>query len=354
MGRGGRTSSPVAQEANSKEFGTAGAGRSWIQSARLAAIIGFVVLFLVLVTTVIMDTLDPTEAELKGQAKLTGKHELLIGVADDRPGLSYRLDSGEYEGFEIDIAYMIAAKLGFTPEQVRFLTVKTEDRRTRQVLDPDSGMWATADLIVASYSITKEREDLDEVMFSASYLRTRMSVVTRTGHAAVASVEDDLPGEKVCTVGTSTAQDQFGKALELVLRQKVRDCIEGLMRYEFDAVLTDAAILAGWVHRYRPQLQQHDIGTDEVQRYGVNVGDSEPLRELVNLALYCSLHDPDDKRWEDAYHKHLAPLQRSNRPQQVAESTQPEKVPEPQVRRFPWEYWVPDTWAYQGRPARCD
>ncbi len=316
-------------------------------------LVAFVVLLLVLVAAVIMDSLDPTEAELKAQAQLTGKYELLIGVADDRPGLSYRLDNGQYEGFEIEIAYMIAAKLGFTPEQVRFLTVKTEDRQTRQVLNPDSGRWATADLIVASYSITKKREQLEDVMFSAPYLRTRMSVVTRTGHAAVASVEDDLQGEKVCTIGTSTAHDDFRKAVKLILKQKVRDCVEGLMNYEFDAVLTDAAILAGWVDKYRSELQHHDIGTDEVQRYGVNVGDSEPLRELVNLALYCSLHDPDDKRWEDAYRQYLAPLQEFNTPQQVAESTQPQEVPEPKVRRFPWEYWVPDTWAYEGRPARC-
>lgn len=343
----------VGQASRGVKRGTQAIGRPWTQSMRLVVLVAFVVLLLVLVAAVIMDSLDPTEAELKAQAQLTGKYELLIGVADDRPGLSYRLDNGQYEGFEIEIAYMIAAKLGFTPEQVRFLTVKTEDRQTRQVLDPDSGKWTTADLIVASYSITKKREELDDVMFSAPYLRTRMSVVTRTGHAAVASVEDDLQGEKVCTISTSTAQDDFRKALKLVLRQKVKDCIDGLLGYQFDAVLTDAAILAGWVHKHRSRLQQHDIGTDEVQRYGVNVGDSEPLRELVNLALYCSLHDPDDKRWEDAFHRYLAPLQGSNRPQQVAESTQPRKIPEPEVRRFPWEYWIPDTWAYEGRPARC-
>lgn len=328
-------------------------GVPWVQYARLAAMIVAIVLAVVTGVAVVTSSFDPTEAELKERAELTGKHELLVGVGDDRPGLSYLRDDGEYEGFEIDIAYMIAAKLGFDPSQVRFLTVKTEDRQTRQVEDSESGKWHTADLIVASYSITKKREAEDEIMFSAPYLRTRISVVTRVGHPQVASVEDDLKGERVCTLGTGTADDEFRKRLTLVRKQKVRQCIEGLLDLSFDAVLTDAAILAGWVDKYRDQLRQHDISTDEVQRYGVNVGDNEPLRELVNLALYCSLHDPNDLRWENSFREHLSPLQKANAPQQIAEAVQPTKIPEPKVRRLPWEYWVPDSWAYEERPARC-
>jgi glutamate transport system substrate-binding protein len=341
----------AAPEVLSPDNEAASSHGSWTQYVRLVVMILVIVLAAVTGLMVAVASSDPTEAQLREQAGLTGKRELLIGVGSDRPGLSHLGDDGQYRGFEIDIAYMIAAELGFHPSAVTFLSVKTEDREIMQ--GSDGRKWIQVDLVIATYSITRKREELEDVMFSAPYLRTKISVVTRTAHPNVASVEDDLNGERLCTLGTGTAEDEFG-GVKLMGRPKIADCIDGLRDGRYDAVLTDAAILAGWVDRYSSELRQHDISTNEVQRYGVNVGDNEPLRELVNLALYCSLHDPSDGRWEDAFRKHLAPLQEANRPQQIAESEQPEKIPEPRVRRYPWEYWVPGSWAYEERPARCN
>jgi glutamate transport system substrate-binding protein len=148
----------------------------------------------------------------------------------------------------------------------------------------------------------------------------------------------DLAGKRVCTIATSTS----ATALEAAgikrpkLALKINDCITDLIRGEYDAVTTDAAILAGFVQQHPGVLQHHDIGLEAEENYGVNVGPNEALRALVNLSLYHSWHDPDDRRWEDAFDRNLRSEQPDSKPQDVAEDQQPGLDP-PAVREWPWQ-----------------
>jgi glutamate transport system substrate-binding protein len=286
----------------------------------------------------LLDTrlLDPTENELREQAGLTGKRELLVGVIDGRPGLSERSsDGGAYVGFDIDIAYLVTADLGFRPSEVKFLPLESEDRARMQARDA-GGDYVRVDLVVATFSITDEREERSDVSFSEPYLITEQSVVTRKDHDEVDELPD-LQGESVCTISTATSSGPAEKAgVKLHARQLINECVDGLLDGEFDAVTTDAAILAGFVERHADRIKQHDIGLADNESWGINTGGNEPLRTLVNLALYRSFNDPDDRRWETAFDKHLRPLQAANHPQQVAQSTQP-ALDQPKVRQMPWE-----------------
>jgi glutamate transport system substrate-binding protein len=79
----------------------------------------------------------------------------------------------------------------------------------------------------------------------------------------------------------------------------------------------------------------HDVGLESSEDYGINVGPNPALRTLVNLALYKSLTDPNDRRWEDAYDTYLRSEQSVSWPQQVAVAKQP-TVTKPSVRVWPW------------------
>ncbi|MGH3663288.1 MAG: transporter substrate-binding domain-containing protein, partial [Micromonosporaceae bacterium] len=329
-------------------FAAAGPGSARVlgmRYLRLAAVAIVVALLLAVGMVFFFYPFDPTEDSLRVDAGLAGKRELRIGVSGDHPGLSSRDEqTGEFHGFEIDIAQLIAADLGFRPTEVDFFPIETEKRHTMQARDGED--FTSVDLVVASFSITPRRERLDRVMFSAPYLRTTQSVVTSEDHDKVSSLSD-LRDEPVCTLGTATSVRELREAgldTEVKYENKISECVAGLLDGEYDAVHTDAAILAGWVAAYPKQLKQNDIGSDAEEKYGVSVGDNKALRTLVNLALYRSLRDPEDDRWEDAFDTHLSPLQEANWPQQVAEAEQP-SVAEPSVRRMPWEHWRSDPWA---------
>ncbi len=304
--------------------------------ARLVAWVVALVAVIVVAVVVVIDVGPPSEADLRRRA-IGGRGELLVGVKDDTPGVSLRdRTTGEYAGFDIDIAYLIAGDLGFRPDQVRFLSIETEDRARMQARAGD-GRFVTVDLVVASFSITRARAEQPGVRFAGPYLSTQQSVVTGKAHKPVSSLED-LRGERVCTLATSTSSEVAREAgVTLSGKNEISACVAGLRGGEFDAVTTDAAILAGFVAQDAGQtLVHHDVGLTGDERWGVNCGDNEAMQTLVNLYLYRSAHDPTDRRWEQAYDRYLRSEQRFSPNQQVAIDHQPE-VPKVDVRQWPWE-----------------
>ncbi|WP_157357534.1 transporter substrate-binding domain-containing protein [Amycolatopsis nigrescens] len=301
---------------------------------RFTALIAVVVLAIAVIFISLWWQQKPSVDDLMEQAHLKGKSELVIGVMDDVPGAAVRDPTDRYVGFEIEIGYLVAADLGFRPHETRFLTVENEDRNRMQARDGDRH--TIVDLVIAVYSITEERERDDRVSFSASYLDTEQSVLTLREHPPVQDLTE-LRDKPVCTLNTSTSKNPLQEArAEVINKSKISDCLPGLHSGEYEAVSTDAAILAGFVAKEPDRLRLHDIGLSAVESYGINTGGNEPLLQLVNHSLYGSRNDPEDKRWEDAYDKHLRPLEAAGLPQPVAIDRQPD-VDEVEVRQWPWE-----------------
>ncbi len=309
--------------------------RRLLPGVRLAALVVVIVLIVGVAAAALWGSSRPSKQDLMEQAGLTGKRELLVGVMDDQPGISqWNPATEEFEGFDIAIAYLVTADLGFRRNEVRFLPLESEDRPKMQARD--NNRFVTVDLVVASYSITEDREKLPNVSFSAAYLETEQSVITRQGHRAVQSFAD-LRDKPVCSITTSTSEPPAElSGVEYHGRNEIHECVDGVRSGEYEAATTDAAILAGFVARDPAHLMHHDIGLAGQEEYGINTGGNEALRDLVNLSLYHSLHDPQDQRWEDAFDKYLRPEQQVNLPQQVAIDQQP-AVPKVEVREWPWE-----------------
>jgi glutamate transport system substrate-binding protein len=303
--------------------------------ARLAAVIVLLVGAVVVATVTIAGLGPPSEEDLRREAGLLDKRQLLIGVKNDQPGMSL-LENGVYRGFDVEMAYLVAADLGFAPADVRFLTIESEDRARRQALDVKTNKIVTVDLVVATFSITKARMDDPDVTFSAPYLRTEQSVLTRKTTRKYEALSD-LAGEKVCTLNTTTsAQNLRAAGVQPVGKNKISECVKGLESGAYEAVSTDAAILAGFVYQKPGVFTIHDIGAEGSELYGINVGRNKALKTLVDLALYRSYTEPTDRRWEIAYDDYLRREQPAAMPQQVAVAKQPE-VDRPRVRIWPWE-----------------
>jgi glutamate transport system substrate-binding protein len=308
---------------------------------RLAGLGLALVLVLALAMVKLFVAGPPSIAELRAQAGVDRWTTLDIGVKDDQPGVAYYDPKSKiWSGFDIDIAHMIAEDLGFRRQDVRFYTIESEDRIRMQATDA-KGNRVPVKLVVASYSITPARV-AKGANFSKPYLYTEQSVVTLKGHKPVATFAD-LKGEKVCTLSASTSLDTLGDARGVISYSRLRmsDCVNGLYNHEFDAVSTDAAILAGFVaHDPQHRLKHWDLGYDASERWGVNVGENTALRKLVDLTLYKSWKDPHDDRWELAYQNNLQTELSASWPTPIAVAQQPPAV-RPDVRRLPWENDLP-------------
>jgi glutamate transport system substrate-binding protein len=305
--------------------------RGWVTHSRLVILFVTCGLLLIPIGIVALQrNFPPTRRELLEKAGLIGRRELVIGVIDDMPNVSKRDSSGRFEGFDIDIGHMVAGYLGFSAHETKFVAMASENRASMRAY-LGKGRWVSVDLVIASYSITEEREERDDVTFSAPYLVTWQSVVTRKGHAPVPEL-GALKDKDVCTIGTSTSESPAKKSgVRLTTRPKLGACIEGVLDGEYEAATTDATLLGGFVAKHPDRLIHHDIALDTVENWGINTGRNAALHTLVNRALWRSRYDPRNREWENAYDRWLRPILEVNAPQDIAIDRQPD-VPEVAVR----------------------
>jgi glutamate transport system substrate-binding protein len=230
---------------------------------------------------------------------------------------------------------MIAEDLGFRHGDVKFYAIESEDRARMQATGAD-GKRVPVKLVIASYSITEDRKKMPGVLFSAPYLYTEQSVLTRPDHSRVSSIAD-LAHQRVCSISASTSLVAPTTAQAIVVpRNKISECIEDLDKGRVSAITTDATILAGFKAKFPTKYAHWDLGKDSTEAYGVNVGDNDPLRKLVDLTLYRSYTDPKDARWEEAYDRNFRSEVKANGPTPIAVAEQP-RVSRPDVREMPWE-----------------
>lgn len=307
---------------------------------RLAALGLALVLALALTMVRLFVGGPPSIAELRAQAGVDTWTELPIGVKDDQPGTAfYDKENKIWSGFDIDIAYMIAEDLGFRRDEVRFYGTESEDRARMQAYDTeDKGKRRVpVKMVIASFSITEDRKKMPNVRFSAPYLFTEQSALTLKGKHPRISTMADMRDERVCSLSTSTSASLLERFNIVVQsRNLMSECIRDLRAGDVDAVSTDAAILAGFKDRFPDEFDHWDLGLQETEPWGVNVGQNPALQTLVDVTLYRSLNDPADDRWEQAFEKNLQSETGRNRDVPIAVAQQPD-VPKPDVRELPWE-----------------
>ncbi|NYI03080.1 glutamate ABC transporter substrate-binding protein [Allostreptomyces psammosilenae] len=214
-----------------------------------------------------------------------------IGVKADQPGLGFQnVATNEYSGFDIEIAKMIAASLGFSEEQIEFTTIASANRETAL-----SG--GQVDYYVGTYTINDKRKEL--VDFAGPYFIAGQSLLV-TSDSDITGPET-LEGKRVCSVSGSTPLQRMQDGdygAELVAYDGYAQCVENLISGQVDAVTTDDAILNGYASQNQGQLKVVGEPFSE-EPYGVGLpkGD-DALREAVNDALQEHM---DNGNWKAAF-----------------------------------------------------
>ena len=115
--------------------------------------------------------------------------KLTVGIKFDQPGLGLQKGS-EYSGFDVDVAYYVADKLGYSQDQVEFVQSVTAQRETML----ENGQ---ADMIVATYTMSDARKE--QIDFAGPYLAAGQSLL-------VAADDDSISGPDNFMDGRSSAQ----------------------------------------------------------------------------------------------------------------------------------------------------
>ena len=220
-------------------------------------------------------------------AELQEAGEITIGVKFDVPPFGLENpQTGEVEGFDVDLGNYIADRLGV---EANFREA-TSDNRIPLLVD------GTIDLILSTMTITEER-DL-EIDFSEPYYVANGDVLVPQD-SDIQNI-DDLNGNRVCTALGSTYADTIEKEApqaNLRLVDLYSECFDQVQTGAVDAVSTDNVILTGMVIQDESlQLLGLDYTTEP---YGVGIpeGDRE-MKEFVDESVAEFI---DSGAWQETY-----------------------------------------------------
>ncbi|MFE2032517.1 glutamate ABC transporter substrate-binding protein [Streptomyces scopuliridis] len=238
---------------------------------------------------------------------------LIVGAKEDQPYMGEKDPAtGVYSGFDIEIARMMSASLGFDPKTIRFRTIASANRETAL----QNGQ---IDYYVGTYTINENRKKL--VGFAGPYYMAGQSLLVRTDENNIHGPQD-LNGKRVCSAAGSTPYQRIQRdypRVQLVGYDTYSVCVDNLLTYQVAAVTTDDTILQGYAAKVPRELKV--VGKPfSKEPYGIGVprGDNA-LRFALDDALAVNERNGN---WQKAYN---ATLGLSGRP----------ATPPPPIDRYP-------------------
>ena len=182
-------------------------------------------------------------------AKIQKRGKLIVGVKFDQPlfGLKNPV-SGKLEGFDIEIARMLAKDLTGNPDNIEFVESVTKNREAFI-------QQGKVDVIIATYAVTDERKAV--VGFAGPYFDTGVSMMVRKDDTSITKGAD-LAGKTVCTTTGARAIDILeDKVPEAKLTEfaTYSECAQALKEKRVQAVVTGETILLGVVAQNQEQFR---------------------------------------------------------------------------------------------------
>jgi glutamate transport system substrate-binding protein len=226
-------------------------------------------------------------------ARLHDAGKITVGTKIDQPGFGLlNPQTQKPEGFDVEIAKIIAGKLGIKADDITWTETVSANR------EPfiQNGQ---VDMVVATYTINDTRKQV--VDFAGPYYVAGQDIMVAKGNPEKIKGPDDLAGKKVCSVeGSTPAQNirtNYPQA-QLTTYDVYSKCADDLKNGNVQAVTTDNVILTGLVAGSPKDFEL--VGnpfTKEPYGIGLKKGDTE-FRNFINDVLEKSFKDGS---WADAW-----------------------------------------------------
>jgi glutamate transport system substrate-binding protein len=234
----------------------------------------------------------PSFPEGSTMARLQQAGKVRVGTKFDQPLFGQKNLEGNLEGFDVEIAKIIAGELGIQPSGIEF--VETVSANREPFIQQDK-----VDFVVATYTINDKRKQV--VDFAGPYYVAGQDIMVKKGNPLGITGPDDLAGKKVCSVTGSTPAENIrtnypkAKLTEFDVYSK---CAEALKNDQVEAVTTDNVILLGLISQDPEAFELVDKKfTEEPYGIGVKKGDTQ-FRTFINDVLEKTYQDG---RWQQAW-----------------------------------------------------
>lgn len=222
--------------------------------------------------------------------KLSKAGKITVGTKYDQPLFGLRGLDGNPEGFDVEIAKIIAGELGISDDNIEWIEAVSANR------EPfiEKG---EVDIVVATYTINDERKEV--VSFGGPYYIAGQDMLVLDGNPDGIKSIDDAKGKKVCSVtGSTSAQNLKDAGVEVLETDTYSNCLSPLRQGEVVAASTDNVILAGLADQNPGEFEVVENPFTE-EPYGIGLAkDDAEFREFINDTLEASF---EDGRWAKAW-----------------------------------------------------
>src|SRR4029079_11851771 len=173
-------------------------------------------------------------------AQLHDAGTITVGTKFDQPGFGLlNPQTQKPEGFDVEIAKLVAAKLGIPADKITWTETVSANR------EPfiQNGQ---VDIVVATYTINDTRKQV--VDFAGPYYEAGQDIMVAKGNPKGIKGPDDLAGKNVCSVEGSTPAENIRTKYpqaKLTLFDVYSKCADALSNGQVQAVTTDNVILTG-------------------------------------------------------------------------------------------------------------
>ena len=236
--------------------------------------------------------------------KIVDRGVLKVGCKSDVPNFSLQnTATGEYEGFEDDLAYNIAGEIfGCTPEEAKDKKLVEFQGVTAKTRGPllENG---EIDLVIATFTITDERKETYN--FSNPYYTDAVGLLVNND-SGIESIED-LDGKIIGVAQSSTTKDGFKAYVEekgLNVNPEFQEfdgypaLAQALATKQIDCFSVDRAILSGYVNDSNHILDDRF----SEQEYGVaSAKENTGLAELVDEKVTSMTSDGSMKTLQEQW-----------------------------------------------------
>lgn len=215
-------------------------------------------------------------------ARLAEAKKVTVGTKFDQPGFGEQQLDGKPAGFDVEIAKIVAAKLGIPADAVTFKEAKSAVRE--ELIERGD-----VDFVVATYTINDKRKQ--RVSFAGPYYTAGQQIMVKSEDNTITGPDSlkSAPTAKVCSVAGSTPAENIKKYLaspaQLVTFDIYSKCADALRTGQVNAVTTDNVILLGLVGKSNGAFKVvGDTFTSEPYGIGIKKGDVA-FCEFINATL---------------------------------------------------------------------
>lgn len=196
------------------------------------------------------------------------------------PFVSMNADTGDYEGFDVDLYKAVCEKLGLEPNILPTVQFDT--------IVPTIKQGGKADVSLGAVTITDER--LQEIDFSNPYLDSNQAIVVKQGSAATTADALNASGTQIAvqsgTTGEAWSRENLPNAT-IVPLDDIIQCLTGVQTGLYAASVCDLPVASYEISSAYADLVIPDGGQIPTgEQYGIVVSKDNPkLTQAINDAL---------------------------------------------------------------------